>query len=82
MLSYRNDCGVFAIKFMEKFCTRNAQSCSFTAKDIPDFRVKIAIDTLFNDYNSNVDQMDFISTFDLKVNICLNFSSFFGFVLL
>uniref|UniRef100_A0ACD5X3T4 Uncharacterized protein n=1 Tax=Avena sativa TaxID=4498 RepID=A0ACD5X3T4_AVESA len=61
-----NDCEVFIIKYMEKFCTRNPQSCSFSAKDIPDFRVRIAIDTFFNDHNSAIDQMDFISTFDMK----------------
>jgi len=61
-----NDCGVFIIKYMEKFCTRNPQSCSFSAKDIPDFRVRIVIDTFFNDHNSAIDQMDFISTFDMK----------------
>jgi hypothetical protein len=52
---------------MERYCTRNPNSCSFPASDIPDYHVQIAIDTLFNDYNSEVEEMDFISTFDLEV---------------
>jgi hypothetical protein len=51
---------------MQKYCTRNPQSCSFSSNDIPESCIRIAIDTLFNDYNSNIVEMDFISTFDLQ----------------
>ncbi|KAM0905553.1 hypothetical protein ACQ4PT_017303 [Festuca glaucescens] len=61
----KNDCGIFLIKYMEWYCTRNAKACSFSAKDIPEFRVKLAMDTLFNNYNSAILEMDLISTFDL-----------------
>jgi len=50
---------------MQKYCIRNPQSCSFSAEDIPESRVRIAVDTLFNDYNSEVEEMDFIRKFDL-----------------
>jgi hypothetical protein len=63
----RNDCGVFIAKYMECYCTRNPKSCAFSAEDIPDFRVQIALDTVYNDYNSETEQMDFLSTFDLEV---------------
>ncbi|KAM0904274.1 hypothetical protein ACQ4PT_018107 [Festuca glaucescens] len=61
-----NDCEIFLIKYMEWYCTRNPKACSFSAKDIPEFRVKLAVDTLFNDYNSAIPEMDLISTFDLE----------------
>ncbi|KAM0898626.1 hypothetical protein ACQ4PT_021793 [Festuca glaucescens] len=61
-----NDCGIFLIKYMEKFCTRNPQSCSFSAKDIPVFHLQIAINTLFNEYNSAHDYMEFIRSFDIE----------------
>uniref|UniRef100_A0ACD5V6I3 Uncharacterized protein n=1 Tax=Avena sativa TaxID=4498 RepID=A0ACD5V6I3_AVESA len=60
------DCGAFTIKYMQKYYTRNPQSCSFSSNDIPESCIRIAIDTLFNDYNSNIAEMDFISTFDLQ----------------
>jgi hypothetical protein len=66
---------------MERYCTRNPKSCSFSASDIPDFRVQIAIDTLFNDYNSEVEEMDFISTFDLEVTFSpLHMNQFYLFL--
>lgn len=61
-----NDCGVFLIKFMELFCTRNPQSCSFSTKDITEFRLEIAINTLFNEHNSAHNYMEFIKTFDIE----------------
>ncbi|KAK1686698.1 hypothetical protein QYE76_047546 [Lolium multiflorum] len=65
-----NDCSVFIVKYMEWYCSRNPKSCAFSAQDIPDFRVQIALDTVYNEYNSETEQMDFLSTFDLETVPC------------
>jgi hypothetical protein len=52
---------------MEKYNTRDPKSCAFSAKDILGFCVEIAIDSVYNDYNSSIQEMDLISTFDIEV---------------
>ncbi|CAM0912138.1 unnamed protein product [Alopecurus aequalis] len=61
-----NDCGIFTMKYMEFYCPRNPSSLSFSASDVPGFRVKIVVDSVFNQYNSEHDHMQLFSSFDLK----------------
>jgi hypothetical protein len=59
------------------FCSRNTKSCLFSAKDIPDFQIKLANEILFNDYNTEYKGMDLVSSFDLQV--CQNNAMIFSF---
>ena len=63
----RNDCGIFTMNLMEFYCPRNPTSISFSAIDIPNFRVQIAVDSVWNDYNTELETAYLISSFDLKV---------------
>ena len=48
---YSNDCGIFSMKFLERFCARNPAQCTFSHLDIPAFRIKYAHDILMSDHN-------------------------------
>ncbi|XP_024318024.1 uncharacterized protein LOC112271956 [Brachypodium distachyon] len=49
-----DDCGIFAMKFMELWEPRNRQSCCFSRSDIPNFRIKLANEMMFSPDNIEV----------------------------
>uniref|UniRef100_A0ACD5ZXP8 Uncharacterized protein n=1 Tax=Avena sativa TaxID=4498 RepID=A0ACD5ZXP8_AVESA len=61
-----DDCGIFAIKYMELYCPRNPSSCRFTWKDIPNIRIKLANELQFLSYNEEEESMLRVQNFDPK----------------
>lgn len=51
-----NDCGIFRMKFLERFDPRNAAQCMFSQQDVPAFRVRYAHDMLLNENNTEEDK--------------------------
>ena len=64
------------MNLMEFYCPRNPTSISFSAIDIPDFRVQIVVDSAWNDYNTELETAYLISSFDLKVLVFFLFAHF------
>lgn len=47
----RDDCGIFTIKKMETYRARNPLQTIFQSKDVPDARIRLAVDLLFSTHN-------------------------------
>jgi hypothetical protein len=55
------------MKLMELWCPRNPAQYAFSKKDIPNFRIRLAIDNVFNKFNSQKDAKTLIRNFNVKV---------------
>lgn len=48
----RDACGIFVLKWMQTWTSRNPLQSVFKMKDVPDARVRFAVDILFSSYNT------------------------------
>jgi hypothetical protein len=61
------------MKLMELWSARSPEKAAFSAKDIPNFRVQLAVDNLFYEHNREEEVKRIVQTFNPKVTT--NFAS-------
>lgn len=58
------DCGIFTMKLMG-WCPRNPAPIVFSPKDIPDARIRYAVDLMFSPYNALYEEKKRVKEFRL-----------------
>jgi hypothetical protein len=58
---------------MELWCPRNPAQYAFSQKDIPNYRIRLAIDNIFNKFNTEENARTLITNFNAKVIVKLFF---------
>lgn len=56
-------CGIFVLKRMQTWASRNPLQREFKMKDVPDARVRFAVDILFSSYNTIQDGKKLVKNF-------------------
>ncbi|XP_048559270.1 putative ubiquitin-like-specific protease 1B [Triticum urartu] len=59
----RDACGIFALKWMQTWASRNPMQRVFKMSDVADARVRLAVDILFSTYNTNEEAKRLVKNF-------------------